>query len=146
VADILGKSVALSQFEGRIAEVFERIEPLAAHLRSTGRIGSQGRELVRQIGDVLLMQHQMVGRVEVIDKPEFLWERPDLDRLYARLRDEYELPDRHRALDKKLALVDHTAQTVLDLLQTQRSLRVEWYIVALIVVEIVILLYDLFLR
>jgi uncharacterized Rmd1/YagE family protein len=146
VADILGKSVALAHFETQMAEVFERIEPLAARLRSTGRTGSQGKDLLREIGDVLLMQHQMVGRVEVIEKPELVWERPDLDRLYTRLQDEYELPDRHRALDRKLELIARTAQTVLDLLQTRRSLRVEWYIVILILVEMVILLYDLLIR
>ena len=36
--------------------------------------------------------------------------------------------------------------TLLDLLQNRRSLRVEWYIVILIVVEIVLTLYELFVR
>lgn len=143
VADILGKSVALAHSETRMAEVFERIEPLAAGLRSRGRTGSHGKDLLREIGDVLLMQHQMVGRVEVTEKPELVWERPDLDRLYARLQDQYELPDRHRALDRKLDLIARTAQTVLDLLQDKRTLRVEWYIVILILVEIVIIVYQI---
>jgi len=146
VADILGKSVALAHFETRMEEVFERIEPFAAGLRGTGRIGAPGKALLREIGDVLLMQHRMVGRVEVVEKPELVWDRPDLDRLYTRLQDEYELADRHRALDRKLELVARTAQTVLDLQQDQRTLRVEWYIVILILVEIVILVWDLFIR
>jgi uncharacterized Rmd1/YagE family protein len=33
---------------------------------------------------------------------------------------------------------------VLELLETRRSLRVEWYIVALIVVEILLSVYQLF--
>ena len=37
----------------------------------------------------------------------------------------------------------HIAHAVL---QTQRSLRVEWYIVILIVVEILLTLYELFLH
>ena len=37
-----------------------------------------------------------------------------------------------------------TGQTLLDLVYTRRSLRVEWYIVILIVVEIVLIVYDLF--
>jgi uncharacterized Rmd1/YagE family protein len=143
VADVLAKSVVLAHYERRIAEVFDHIEPIASELRGQGRNGSHGRQLLRQIGDVLLMEHNMVGRVEVGEKPELLWERPDLEHLYARLQKEYELHPRERALERKLSLISRTAETSLDRIQTDRSLRVEWYIVILIVVEIVIILYDM---
>jgi len=146
VAVILGKSVALARYEARMADAFESVEPVAAELQRSASMGRPAKELLRQIGDVLRMRHQMVGMVEVIDKPELVWDRPDLDRLYTRLRDEYELADRHRALDRKLDLIEGTVQTVLDLHQDRRSLRVEWYIVILILVEIVITLFDLLNR
>lgn len=143
VADILAKSVVLAYYEASIANVFDRIEPLAAGLQREGRGGYQGKELLRHIGGTLLIQHTMVGRVEVSEKPEILWDRPDLERLYLRLQDEYELRERHLALERKLDLVSRTAETLLDLLQHQRSLRVEWYIVILIVVEILLTLYTM---
>jgi uncharacterized Rmd1/YagE family protein len=143
IADVLGKSTVLAYYESDIAGVFDRIEPLAQRLREHASIGGKGRELLRHIGDVLSVQHKMVGRVAVIEKPELLWEHPELERLYARLDDEYELGERHHALDAKLVLVSRTAQTVLDLLQNKRSLRVEWYIVFLIAVEIALYLYEI---
>jgi uncharacterized Rmd1/YagE family protein len=75
-----------------------------------------------------------------------LWEHPELDRLYVRLADEYELRDRDRALDRKLEIVSNTVETLLGLVQTRSSTRVEWYIVALIVVEVLLSLYPLLLR
>ena len=84
----------------------------------------------------LLSEHNLVGRVEVIDKPEIIWEHPNLERLYLRLEDEFEIRERHLALERKLDLVSHTAQTVLEVLQSRRSLRLEWYVVLLILVEI----------
>jgi uncharacterized Rmd1/YagE family protein len=101
------------------------------------------RRLLDLIGDVLVTQHRMVGRFEVSEKPELLWERPNLERLYLRIQDEYERPERDRALGRKLDLVSETATTSLRLLETKRSLRVEWYIVVLILIKIVIYLYDL---
>jgi len=144
VADILAKSAVLAHYESRIAHVFDRIEPLASALHRHGRAGRQPKALLRQIGDVLLVQHKMVGRVEVIGKPELLWERPELERLYLRLEDEYELHERHRSLDAKLEVISRTAETLLEVLQTKRSLRVEWYIVILIVIEILLTLYGMF--
>jgi uncharacterized Rmd1/YagE family protein len=102
--------------------------------------------LLRHIGRTLDIQQRMVGRVEVEEKPETLWERPDLERLHQRLAEEYELPERHRALERKLDLIARTANSLLTLQYNRRSLRVEWYIVALIVVEILITVGDLINR
>ncbi len=142
VADVLGKSVALSRYESRMTEVFRDIEPLAIELRAGGRRRPGQRDLVRQIGASLLMELTMVGRVEVDEKPEILWERADLERLHARLAEEFELRDRHRALERKLELATRTAKTLLDLLQNDRSLRVEWYILVVIVIELALMAYE----
>jgi required for meiotic nuclear division protein 1 len=144
VGNVLSKSLMLSYYEAKIAGVFDRIEPLASKLQRRGRTGSQARELLRQIGDVLLTQHRMVGRVEIEEKPDVLWDHPELERLYARLEDEYELVERSRAMERKLALINETVGTLIDLVQNQRSVRLEWYIIGLIGIEILLSLYQLF--
>ncbi len=40
--------------------------------------------------------------------------------------------------------ISRTAETLLELIQSRHTLRVEWYIVALIVVEVILTLYQLF--
>jgi uncharacterized Rmd1/YagE family protein len=62
------------------------------------------------------------------------------------LEDEYELRERHTGLERKLAVITRTAETVLNLLQHKSGLRVEWYIVALIVFEIGLSLYEMFFK
>jgi len=144
VAEVLSKSVVLALYESRVAENFQRVEPLAVDLEQRGRGGRNARELLRHLGRGLLSELQIVGRVEVTDKPELLWERPELERLYLRLADEFEIRERHLVLERKLGLLSRTATTVLELLQNRRSLRVEWYIVILIVFEILLTLYQMF--
>lgn len=144
VADVLAKSVVLEYYERRIAKSFDRIEPFANELQAGGQRSSRGKELLRHIGDTLSINAMMVGRVEVSEKPELLWEHPMLEGLYLRLESEYELRERHLALERKLALISQTAGTFLRLLQDKRTLRVEWYIVVLIFVDIVISVTKLF--
>jgi len=71
--------------------------------------------------------------------------RPQIDREYddapAGL---YELRERDRAIDRKLEVISRTVELLLGLLQTRSSLRVEWYIVILIVAELLLALYPLF--
>ncbi|HZD26188.1 MAG TPA: RMD1 family protein [Alphaproteobacteria bacterium] len=140
VAHVLAKSVVLAHYEIRLAAVFDRIDPLADTLRRFGRTGARADELLRLLGDVLLIQHRMVGRVEVGESPEVLWEYPELERLHARLSEEYELRERDLALTRKLDVIAQTAETLLELVQNKHSLRVEWYIVLLIVAEIALTL------
>ena len=146
VADILAKSTVLDRYEAQVTEQFDRIEPLAVSLQQRGKGLSRSQDLMRHIGDTLMIQHNMVGRVEVTEKPDILWDQPNLGRLYARLEDEYELQERHLAIERKLELIVRTVETQIDLLNTTRALRVEWYIVILIVVEIFLTLYEMFLK
>ena len=146
VAAALGKSVALAQYETDVASTFDKVEPIAVQLEKTGRVGRDVRILLRHIGRALQNELKMVARVEVIEQPELLWDYPELKQLYLRLEDEFELSERAEILDRKLELISRTVSTTLDLLQTQRGLRVEWYIVALIVFEIFLSIYDLFIR
>ena len=105
VANVLSKSTVLSMYESIISRSFDLVEPFARNLERGSRMGRGSRELLRYIGTTLISEHMVVGRVEVGDKPEILWERPDLERLYSRLQDEFEISERHLALERKLSLV-----------------------------------------
>ncbi|MDB5444999.1 MAG: hypothetical protein JWQ97_316 [Phenylobacterium sp.] len=142
VADALAKSAALAHDERQVAEVLDSIEPWARTLSEQGRRPASRREMIRLIGRGLLVQHRVSGRVAVSEKPDLLWDRPDLERLYARLEDEYELIERAGILDRKLNLIGQTARLITDLMDTERSLRLEIIVVVLIFLEIAVSVFQ----
>jgi len=143
VATVLARSVSLAWYESAIAASFDIVEPLARQLDQPRMSGRALKELLRNIGSTLLVEQKVIGRVEIADKPEILWEQPELGRLYSRLEDEYELVERLATLERKLDLIGRTTATTLDLVQARRTLRVEWYIVLLIVFEVLLSLYQM---
>lgn len=143
VAAVLSQSLALAMYESRIAQNFDRIEPLARNLERNGRILANSSELHKHIGAMLLSEQMMVGRVEISEKPDLLWDNPGLEGLYLRMESEFEIRERYVALERKLNLVSRTVQTVAELLHSKRSLRLEWSIVILIVIEIMLTLYTM---
>lgn len=143
IADALAKSVVLARDEREVAAVFDTIEPFARHLAEHGRTLGGRRDILKHIGNALLVQHRVSGRVAVAEKPDVLWDRPDLERLYARVEDEYELTERAEALNRKLSVVAETAIALTDIIDTNRSLRLELIIVVLIAVEILIAGYEI---
>jgi uncharacterized Rmd1/YagE family protein len=144
IADALSKSAVLARDERETAAVFDVMEPFAQRLAQKGRRLAGRKEILKQVGNGLLVRQRLAGRVAVEEKPDVLWDRPDLERLYGRLEDEYELRERAGALHRKLEVIGDTAEIFSDLIHTERSLRLELIIVLLIVFEIVITFYQMF--
>jgi uncharacterized Rmd1/YagE family protein len=137
-ATVLARSVVLARDESRIAETFDRIEPLVNELRTQGRAGLSIKRVMQHIGDVLATQHRVVGRAQIGEKPDLLWDHPALDRLYGRLEAEFELGDRARAIERKLEVIGDAADVLLNLVLDKRSFRLELAVILLIAFEIVV--------
>ena len=146
VADALAKSVVLARDEREVANVLDTIEPFARELAASGQTSRSRTALLKLLGNSLLVQHHVSGRVAVSEKPDVLWDRPDLERLYARLEDEYELSERFETLNQKITVISDTATTLADIIDTKRSLRLELIVVFLIAFEIVITFYEIYAR
>jgi uncharacterized Rmd1/YagE family protein len=138
LAEALAISVALAYDERRIAQAFDRVVPIASSLKQRKLLVGGRGELLEQIGEALLIQQRLAGRVELADRPDVLWDHPDLERLWGKLTDEYDLGPRTRAIGQKLEVIRETADTMTELLATRTSHRLEWYIIILICFEVVL--------
>jgi len=138
VADALAKSVALGRDEREVNRVFDVIEPFALQLAERGKPPFSRPAMLRLIGQALLAQHRVSGRVAVEEKPDVLWDRPELERLYARLEDEYELKERAGALKRKLEVIVETAHALTDIIDADRATRLEATVAILIVAELIV--------
>ena len=144
LAEVMSKAAMLSFQERRSAGEFDRIEPLAQDLADDGRFSVRSLDLMRAVGNMLLSEHRLTNRAEVMDKPELLWSNSHLEGLHARLEGDYEIIDRAKALERKLATLGRTAETLLETVRYKSSHRVEWYIVGWIVSELALSLYGHF--
>ena len=142
VSEALAVSVALAYDERRIAAAFDKIEPLAATLIRRHLPPGPKSAMLEQIGEALLIQKRLASRVDLDEKPDVLWDHPELERLWAKLVDEYDLPARARAVERKLAVIRETADTVTDLIATRTGHRLEILVIGLIAIEIALALFD----
>jgi uncharacterized Rmd1/YagE family protein len=146
IGDALAKSVILEYHENRIGTLFEKIEPIAKSLKEKGKLGYRTNDLLKHIGASLVMAQEMVGKIEVTEKPIILWEHFELEPLHAQLVEDLEILERQSSLERKIELISHTSHTSLEVLQQYHSHRLEWYIIILISIEIVLQLYELFFK
>jgi len=146
IADAIATNLILAHDERNVNAVFDIIEPLARELAEHGRTPGGRRTILKNIGNALLVQQRVSGLVAVAEKPDVLWDRPDLERFYAKLEDEYELKERADLLTRKLTVISDTAKALADIIDTERSLRLERIIIALLLLSTILTGYQLFFR
>ncbi len=144
IANALAKSTILEYHENRIGYLFSKIDPIAKSLQGRGKLGNRPHDMLKHIGASLLMAQEIVGKIEITEKPVLLWEHSELEPLYMQLIEDLEIIARQKSLERKIDLISDTAQISLDVLQQHHSHRLEWYVIILIAIEIVLQLYEIF--
>lgn len=146
VADALAKSAALAHQEATLAETLDGMDPVVARLKRFGRVGVTSRALLRAVGAALDARSRATARVSPEGKPDVLWDNPGLERLHVRLSEEFELRERAEELDRKLALIGETVQSLLSIIEARRTLGLEVAIALMIGIEVAATLYDVVAR
>lgn len=145
-AIVLARSVALARDEFRLWDAFDRIAPLMTDLQENGRARLAIRSAMRLVGNVLAARHRVIGTAQVDERPDLLWDHPELDRLYNRLEAEYELQERAEVVQRKLDALGGFTEALLDIVRDKRAFRVEIAIIALITFEVALSLLNMFSR
>lgn len=138
VALIVAQSAAMEYYERIVDQLFARTGELVAGLERDGRVPLRMRPLHRFIGEAVGTRSEVLTVLHLLDKPDAVWDDPAMDRIYADLRDEFDLGDRFDALEIKLRAVQESLELLLDATRDRRLELLEVAIVLLIVLEIVL--------
>lgn len=140
VSEVLGRSVLLASYEEVLRDFDGLVEPLARQLAARGASRQSSRALLRHMGTVLSIRLALFSRASVTESPDLLWEVPELERLFHHLMVEFDVRPRSAAIADRLQVLSDVAGAALELVRHSQTLRVEWYIVLLIVAEIALTL------
>lgn len=136
ISYVLSQSVALERYEDEIETSLSEIGVIVENLKSSGRALLSERQLLRQIGKVLSVKQTAVAHLSLFDKPEEVWESPELEDIYNRMNAEYELQDRFDVLDEKIKYLSDISQMLMNFLAEKRSAFLETIIIMLFVLDL----------
>ncbi|MFC1703042.1 RMD1 family protein [Patescibacteria group bacterium] len=142
ICDVAAQSIMVDYLDARVETILVQFEQIHSKLARTGRLFVRTRKIMKMIGRNSTIINFVVGKLSFLDKPDITWEEKEYEVLYTKLRKEFELDDRSRALKFRLEFVKDSSELVLDMLSTRRSEFLELTIIILIAVE---LLYFVFL-
>ena len=141
VALVVGQSAAMEYYERLVEDLFARTDALVEPLERYGTVSTRTRRLHRFIGEAIASRNEVLSVLHLLDKPDEVWDDPELDRIYDDLRAEFDLADRYQALESKLRGVQESLELVLDVARDRRMWILEVSIAILILVELVLSLW-----
>ncbi len=141
----LAQSVKLTTFEATVQKTIDETKALPVNLAKRGKILLSRKEISKKMGELYMERHFINLHADVLDVPEFFWDHPDLEPFYRRTAHYLDISKRVDQLNKRLNVIHDLFEILSTELNHQHSSRLEWIIIALILIEVVLaLLRDLF--
>lgn len=140
---VIAKSVALERIEDRVDVVFDEVEVLISNL-GKGSMELPDRDMARLASSILSFKFTSIAHIMVLDKPDITWDNPEADRLYLTMASLFELNQRYQEIKHKSETLLDMTDVFSSLSHARRSARLEWIIIALIVIEIILYVLEMF--
>ena len=141
VGVVLSRSVSVEYYESLVANALATFEETISELATRGWMPRRRRELTKQVGFALSVEHELAYNISVLDDPDIVWDGgAKIEELYASLKREFDLVDRIRVIQQKVSIISRSSTFVLGRLEAQRSNMLEWIIILLIFSEILLAL------
>eukprot|EP01064_Diplonema_japonicum_P010183 TRINITY_DN17512_c0_g1_i1.p1 TRINITY_DN17512_c0_g1~~TRINITY_DN17512_c0_g1_i1.p1 ORF type:complete len:434 (+),score=54.35 TRINITY_DN17512_c0_g1_i1:85-1386(+) len=134
----IAQSEKLSHFESSIDEQITATSKYPEELATTGEVHLTGKEIARTKGQLFLHRMNIILHTDLLDTPDFFWERTDLEPLYINARKYFEVSRRVRILNERLGVVAELFDMLHEQQKQKHSDRLEWIVIWLIAVEIIV--------
>ena len=134
IAYVIAQSVALDVYEQKLADYSERSRALIEDSDSYSIF--KRTRFARFAKQLVLIRHDLLIDLHLLDKPNILWDNEDAEALYNSLATVLELNDRFEVVSYKLESIKDDIVMVMDLTNHKHSSFLEWIIIVLIAVEI----------
>ena len=144
IAEVLAQSVAIEYVEERVNRTVQRFGHVTEGLEKGGRIRMKDADVLKTIGAGRSITQYVISQMSLLDKPDSTWEDKDVEATFVAMRKMFELEDRFRAVEFRLNFIQDTSEVVLDVLQSRKANKLEWAIIYLFVIDIVLVLYEMF--
>jgi uncharacterized Rmd1/YagE family protein len=131
------QSVALDKYLDITDLLLNETTIYTKELEDKGRLRISGRKLKRFIGRVLNIKNQISENLYIFDSPDITWENQELNRLDNLLKQTFDLKDRYRYLSERTAIIKEDLELFKDIMDHKESSKLEWIIIALILVEVI---------
>lgn len=132
----LARSTKLANLENLLDKHINTTKKYIDNLANGRRLGIRGKTVLMLTGKLLRIRGQLNLYSELIETPDLYWSEPELESLYVLISRKLDVAPRIAILNKKLDYASESLSTLKSHISEEQSVRLEWMIVILIMVEV----------
>ncbi|KAK9433592.1 hypothetical protein V1505DRAFT_361573 [Lipomyces doorenjongii] len=133
----LARSTKLAVLEMGLEKYLESIRDITDRLATGAKLPvHDGREVLKKTGELLTLRGNLNLYSELTETPDLYWSEPELETIYRAISKNLDIAPRIAILNKKLDYVSEVVSILKAHLSEEQSVRLEWMIIILIMVEV----------
>ncbi len=143
ISIVIAKSVALERIEEQLGRILDDLESKIDNLEK-GKLNIGNKELARTTSRIVRHEYNTIAYIMILDKPDITWTNSDAAHFYYNMSEFFELNDRFEVIKSKTEILKSIIDGLASISHSIRGLFVEWIVVILIVIEVILMMLDLF--
>jgi len=148
ISQILSQAVAMQHYEGEAERLLIKLRAMMRPSELQNKVTTLDHQksdlIVKYVAESSTAMVDVLTELKLLDRSEIVWGQGEYDALWTGLRREFDLSDRFDILQTKLDLLRDSHPFFLQVIHTHQSHRMEIIIIALIAVEVVLGLFELY--
>jgi len=135
-SDAISTSVKLGIWELSLMKIIDSIEPISEDLKERRGVQIKEEEALQKTGEILALRHLVNLSSDLLDTPDFYWDRESLEDLYTKTCTHLAVSKRTRVVNEKLTHCLEIMEMIRGHIDTGHGHKLERIIIYLIAIEI----------
>jgi uncharacterized Rmd1/YagE family protein len=114
-------------------------------MANQGKLNISQRELLKLSGELYMYKAYIHLQSDVLDIPDWFWDNEDVEPLYGKMARYLDIKPRVNVLNTRLETINSMYDLFRTELHVRTDQRLEWIIIWLIVIEVVLQVFGMFI-
>merc|ERR1711862_452039 len=101
-SNAIASSVKLGSWEAQMDKIIDSIEFISEDLKRNGNVKIKKNEVLQKSGEILALRHMINLSSDLLDTPDFYWDREDMENLFLATCSHLSASKRTKVINDKL--------------------------------------------
>jgi len=136
-SNAIASSVKLGSWEASLDKIIDSIEFISEDLKRNANVKIKKNEVLQKTGEILALRHLINLSSDLLDTPDFYWDREDKENLFLATCSHLAVAKRTKVVNEKLNHCLEVMEMISSHLSHEHGATLEKIIIVLIAIEIV---------
>lgn len=136
ISHAMSLSVKLATYESSLVSFADSVQWVAESMAAGQKLTLTRTEVFQKVGQLFKLRHDINLGVDLLDTPDFYWDREELETLFRSTCSSLSVSKRTKLLNERLSYCYELMELLTSHLNEEHGSKLEWMIIWLITIEV----------